>query len=147
MSAEISPDLSYVEHWKSKNGKRVKDKEVVNTAAINITFTFDEMNQDNLRRFLFGTNSTASKFTVLDNTLEEGCGQLVLETAVGQNMIYRFPKCSLRPDGALTLNPESWHEGSFAINVVEYISGDNTNGTLNATWLTMPFGEVDTAEF
>ena len=146
VTAEIAPDVTYVEHWKSDNGALVKDKEVVNKKSINITFTFDEMNQNNLRRFLMGTNSTASKFTVLDNVLEEGCGQLIIKTAVGQDFIYRFPKCTLRPDGALTLDPESWHEAGFVLNIIEYISGDHSNATLNATWLTMPFGEFDSAD-
>ena len=152
VSAELTPDMTYVEHWKSLNGKRVKDKEVVNTSAINISFTFDEMNQTNLRRFLLGTDSTASKFYVLDNTLEEGCGQLVIETDIGQDLIYRFPKATLRPDGALNFDPESWHEMSMTLNILEYISGDYTNASptiqtsVNASWLLMPFGEVDTSD-
>ena len=149
---EVTPDMTYVEHWKSLNGKRVKDKEVVNTSAINISFTFDEMNQRNLRRFLLGTDSTASKFSVLDNTLEEGSGQLVIETDIGQDLVFRFPKATLRPDGALNFDPESWHEMSMTLNILEYISGDytNINGTyqasINATWLAKPFGEVDTSD-
>lgn len=146
VTSEIMPDVTYTEHWRSSNGALVKDKEVVNKKAINITFTFDEMNQNNLRRFLMGTDSTASKFYVLDNVLDEGSGQLVIKTAVGQDFIYRFPKCTLRPDGALTLDPESWHEAGFVLNIIEYIDGDNTNGTLNSTWLLMPFGEFDSSD-
>jgi hypothetical protein len=113
VTSEIMPDVTYVEHWKSSNGALVKDKEVVNKKSINITFTFDEMNQANLRRFLMGTDTSASKFKPLDDVLAEGCGHLVMETAVGQDFIYRFPKCTLRPDGALSLNPESWHEAGY----------------------------------
>ncbi len=146
VTSEVMPDVTYTEHWRSKNGALVKDKEVVNKKSINITFTFDEMNQNNLRRFLMGTDSSASKFNVLDNVLEEGCGHLVIKTDVGQDFIYRFPKCTLRPDGALTLDPESWHEAGFVLNIIEYLNGDCTNSTLNATWLGMPFGEVDSAD-
>lgn len=160
VSAEIAPDNTYVEHWKSLNGKRVKDKEVLNTSAVNINFTFDEMNHANLQRFLFGSdnvNSTlaVTRFNVLGNTLEEGCGHLVIETDIGQDFIYRFPKCTLRPDGALSLDPESWHEMTMTLNILEYISGDFSTGDMtatacgsptlvNASWLLMPFGEVNT---
>lgn len=150
ITSEIAPDVSYVEHWTSSNGKQVKDKEVVNRSAINISFTFDEMNQANLRRFFMGTNTSASKFSVLSNTLEEGCGQIVIQTAVGQDMIYRFPKANLRPDGALSLDPESWHEAGFTLSCLEYISGDCPGGaaatTLDASWLAIPFGEIDTSD-
>ena len=144
VSADITPENTYVEHYTSDQGKRVRDKEVVTQSALTINLTFDEMNQNNLRRFLFGTNS-ASFINVLDSNVAEGSAQVVIQTAIGQDMIYQIPKCNLRPSGGLTLNAESWHEAPMAISVLQYIDGDYSgNATVNSSWLAFPFGRVDT---
>ena len=152
VSAEITPDVTYVEHFTSSNGKRIKDKEVAVTSMINVSFVFDEMNQGNLQRFLLGSSISASKFAVFGSQIAEGSAQIVIETEIGQDFLYRIPKCTLRPDGGLGLDPESWHEAPMTLSVLEYISGDYTNASptiqtsVNASWLTIPFGEFDTAE-
>lgn len=144
VTSEITPDVTYVEHWVSSNGKRVKDKIVANTSQIMINFTFDEMNQDNLSRFFMGDN-VASDIQVLQNTLDEGCANLVVTTAIGQDLTYYIPKCVIRPDGALDLNTEDWHTAPMVIEVLEYQTGDTASSLLNATWLQSPFGRVSTS--
>ena len=149
VSADITPENTYVEHFTSNQGKMVRDKEVVTQSAININFTFDEMNQNNIRRFFFGTSS-ASYVNILKNNIEEGSAQIVVQTQIGQDMIYQIPKCNLRPAGGLTLNPESWHEAPMTLSILEYINGDYTNvngttqSTVNASWLAWEFGRIDT---
>ena len=143
VNADITPENTYVEHYTSNQGKQVRDREVLTQSAININFTFDEMNIPNIKRFFFGSTS-ASYVHVLKNNLEEGSAQIVVQTHIGQDMIYQIPKCTLRPSGGLTLNPESWHEAAMTLSILEYLDGDNINGTLNASWLAFEFGRIDT---
>jgi hypothetical protein len=149
VSADITPENTYVEHFTSNQGKRVRDKEVVTQSAINVSFTFDEMNMANLRRFFFGTTNASYVFPLQSN-IAEGSAQIVVQTQIGKDMIYQIPKCNLRPAGGLTLNPESWHEAPMQLSILEYLDGDytNVNGTtaasVNASWLAFEFGRIDT---
>lgn len=140
MNVEISPEVTYVDHYVSTKGKRVIDKTAATTSAINISFTFDEMNKDNLAKFFLG-DLTASEISVLQNEVIEGSAHLVVDTDIGQDMTYIIPKCYLRPDGSLALNEEDWHSANMQLGVLAYSSADGSN----ATWLTHTFGKIDTA--
>ena len=142
VTSEISPDVTYLDHYISVNGKRVKDKVVTTMSSVMINFTFDEMNDDNLNRFFQG-NLTASRISVVQNALDEGSAKLVVETDIGQDMAYVIPKCTIRPDGALSLSEEDWHTAPMVLEVLQYQSGDSSNATVNATWVANPYGIVD----
>ena len=152
VTSEISPEYTQIDHWVASKGRRVKDKSVLNTTALSVNFTWDEMNQNNLAKFFVGTSS-ASKISVLQNTLDEGCARLVIETDIGQDMTYYIPKCVIRPDGALTTTVEDWHSAAMVLEVLEYIDGDNAGvagdstfiASWNTIWVANPFGRVDTA--
>jgi len=150
VTSDITPNVTYVEHYSSSNGKRVLDKEVAVTSMINIGFTFDEMNVSNLGRFFLG-NVTGSKINVLQGVVDEGSANLVVKTDIGQDLTYVIPKCTLRPDGGLSLDAEKWHEAKMQLRVLEYISGDcveanaTNRGILNATFLVSSFGRLSVA--
>ena len=145
MDAGITPDITYVDHHVSSKGKRVKDKVVANTVSLAINFTFDEMNQSNLAKF-FLANTVASDLRVMENTLDEGSAVLRVNTSIGNSLVYKIPKCIVRPDGELALNTEDWHSAPMVLEILEYLSADNSNATINASWLVAPFGLVDTNE-
>ena len=134
VTAEISPDVSYVEHWISDNGQRKKDKVAVNTVNLTIPFTFDEINAANLKKFFLASSLTTKQLAVFEEPLTEGCAQLVFTTSVGQDMTYYIPKCTIRPDGALSTNAEDWWEAPMVLEVLYY----NT-----APWATKPYGFVN----
>lgn len=144
----ITPDVTYLEHYVSSKGKRVKDKIVANTVSLTVSFTVDEMNHENLNKFFFGESvaSPANYVKVLQNTLNEGCARLKVDTDIGQDMVYIIPKCVIRPDGDLTLADDDWHSAPFVLEVLEYVDGDTSNSTYNATWVESPFGRVDTSQ-
>ena len=145
VDAGITPDITYVDHHVSSKGKRVKDKVVANTVSLAISFTFDEMNQSNLAKF-FLANTVASDLRVMENTLDEGSAVLRVNTSIGNSLVYKIPKCIVRPDGELALNTEDWHSAPMVLEILEYLSADNSNATINASWLVAPFGLVDTNE-
>lgn len=146
VSADITPDNTYVEHYTSNQGKQVRDKEVCTQSALSINFTFDEMNFNNFKRFFFGTSSASYVYPLQSNTVE-GSAQIVLQTQIGRDFIYEIPKCNLRPSGGMTLNPEGWHEAPMTLSILEYLDGDYTaSDTINASWLAFPFGRIDTKQ-
>ena len=144
VTAGLTPDVTYVDHFVTRKGKKVKDKTIANMSLITIDFSFDEMNQDNLNRFLLGS-AVGSDIRVLQNTLEEGAAQLLINTDIGQDLVYRIPKCTLKPNGAMDFSDETWHEGPMQLEVLEYQDGDTSNATLNASYLVFPFGKADTS--
>jgi len=137
VSAELNPEVTYIEHWVSQSGKRVKDKSVENTISMMINFVFDEMNEDNLARYLFATES-ASVLSVLSDTVDEGSGMVYVTTQVGNDIRYEIPKCSVRPDGPLPFNGEDWWQAPMVLEVLRYQTADGNN----ATWLANPFGRL-----
>lgn len=142
MDVSITPDVTYIDHYVSSKGKRVKDKIVANTVSLNIGFTFDEMNVGNISKFMLGDVS-GSTISVLQNTLQEGSAVLRVNTDIGKSMVYRIPKCTLKPEGDLSLTEEDWQTGAFNLEVLEYVDGDSSNATVNASWIAAPFGILD----
>ena len=141
VTSDLTPAITYVEHYSSSNGKRVLDKEVAVTSMITVGFTFDEMNIANLGKFFMG-NVTGSVIKVLQSTEDEGCANLVVKTDIGQDMTYVIPKCVIRPEGGLNLDAEKWHEAKMQLKVLEYLSGNSGNATVNATFLISSFGRL-----
>lgn len=142
----ITPDVTFVEHWVSQAGKRVRDKIMANQSSISINFASDELHQANLARFFMGTQS-ASAISVLQDTLSEGCAHVVINTDVGQDVTYMIPKCTLKNDGALDFGDGSdWATLSMSIEVLQLISSDTTNATVLAEFpvATAGFGKVKT---
>jgi len=137
VAGEFTPDVTYVDHWVSVNGKRVKDKTVENVVALTINFTFDEMNVTNLEKY-FLANSTGSVLDVMQNTTDEGSAIVYIHTDIGRDMQYVIPKCTIKPDGGLALNIEDWWTGSMMLEILQYQSSDGSN----ATWLAAPLGQL-----
>jgi hypothetical protein len=138
-AAEIAPDVSYVEHFKSVKGNRRKDKTVAITKSINIPFTFDECSTSNLKRFFLGHDNTAATRAIMlgDNELE-GRAVLNFQTNIGTNFIYVIPKCMLRPDGGLAFTSEDWMNGNFILEVLYHDTFTCIIGSPNAT--AAPYG-------
>ena len=88
------------------------------TKSISIPFTFDELNDENVRKFVMGKSVTASKSIVMDKDNFEGRAILNFQTDVGNNFIYVIPSCSLKSDGGLAFNAEDWMNGNFSLEVL-----------------------------
>jgi len=113
ITAEFAPDVSFLEHFiTTADGDRRRDHMIASTKNLTIPFTFDEMNEANLRRFFLGREianaSMPDAFNVLDNEKQEGSAQLYFRTDIGRDLVYMIPKVMLRPDGNLAMNIEDW---------------------------------------
>ena len=137
VSAEFNPDITYVEHYISKKGKRKKDKMVSNMESLTIPFTFDEVNANNMKKFFLASacdSNDTDKLAVLEDPLIEGSVSINFLTEVGQSIIYSIPKATIRPDGALPMNTEDWWSGPMVIEVLHYDTDH---------WASKPYGLLD----
>lgn len=132
-TAEFSPDLTYLEHFVvSSSGDQRKDHVVTSGKSLTIPFTFDEMNEANMRRYFQGDDVSASAsvatpvFKVMTNTLEYGSAQIYFRTDIGNDLVYLIPKCTLRPDGSMAMNTEDWWSGPMVLEVLHNSWTPNT---------------------
>jgi len=139
-AAEITPDITYLDHYISVKGDRRKDKTVAVTKSISIPFTFDEINATNLSRFMYASSAGSSKYIVMgtSNVPMEGTAVLFFTTDVGNDFAYVIPKCALKADGGLAFNAEDWMTGKFILEVL-YDSDYNASGTSTPS----PYGFID----
>jgi len=136
VTQEFSPDVTYIEHYISKNGSRSKDLTQVNNKAITIPFTFDEINGTNLKRFFLGSNIQAgnkTKIAIMQEALRTGSVSLLFRTAIGRTFAYTCPKAVIRPDGAMALNVEDWWTAPMVLEVLYYDTGE---------WASKPYGLI-----
>jgi hypothetical protein len=133
VSAELTPDITYIDHFIADKGKRKKDKVQANTESLTIPFTFDELNVANLKKFFMASSLSTTKLAVLEEPLVEGAAQLFFDTDVGNDFTYFIPKCTIRSDGGLSMNAEDWWTGPLVLEVLFY---DTSH------WASKPFGFV-----
>jgi len=118
--AEITPDISYVEHYVSLKGCRKKDKDLVETKKVTIPFTFDEISASNVKYFMHGGTTIASTFSVMSKNSIEGRAILQFNTDVGNEFLYVIPKVVLKAEGGLSLQADSWINGQFTLEVLNH---------------------------
>ena len=140
-AAEITPDITYLDHYISVKGDRRKDKTVAVTKSISIPFTFDEINSTNLSRFMYASSAGSNKYIVMgtSNVPLEGTAVLFFTTDIGKDFAYVVPKCALKADGGLAMNAEDWMNGKFILEVL-HDSDYNASGTSTKA----PYGFIDT---
>ena len=136
----MTPDVTYVEHFISVQGDKRKDKEIAVSKVISIPFTFDELSDENVRKFMMGRSITATQSVVMDVNSFEGRAVLNFQTDVGNHFIYYIPKCNLKADGGLSFTSEDWMSGNFVIEVL-YSSTYKIYGSSTAT--KAPYGYLD----
>lgn len=137
-AVEISPDVTYLDHFISVNGERRRDKTVSTTHSITISFTFDEINSTNIKRFLYGETAVAASPTFIVNAspVKEVAAQVVFRTAVGRDFVYKIPTAALKADGGLSFESEDWLNANMTLDVLY-----NNSYTHNST--SAPYGYVD----
>lgn len=120
VTSEITPDITYLDHYISYAGDRRKDKVVAVTKSLNIPITFDEFSATNLGIFFGATGTGGYKRVMQADTIPiEGAGVLVFWTDIGKDFMYVIPKCAIRTEGgALSFNAEDWSTLPMQIEVL-----------------------------
>jgi hypothetical protein len=120
VTSEITSDTTFLEHYISDCGRRKKDKVAANSINVSIPFTFDEMNENNLKRFFLASSLGDGKLAIMEEPITEGSAQLVFRTNVGQDLTMFLPKVQIRPDGALSISEEEWWTGPLVLEILHY---------------------------
>lgn len=142
VTSGINPDVTYVEHYSRIKGKKVKDEEFVITNGLNINFTFDEINKNNIKKFLLGgiIDTSASRMSAMVKNGIRGRSILRFMTDVGKEFLYIIPKCVLKPDGSMELTSDKWIEGNFKLDIL-YHNTYHVNNDNSAS--PAPFGYIN----
>jgi hypothetical protein len=133
VTSEITPDVTYIDHFISDKGARKKDKTVLNMVSVTIPFTFDEVNEANLKRFFMASTLSSGRLAAFEKSLTQGAAQLQFDTDTGNDMVYFIPKCTIRPNGALSVNEEGWWTAPMVLEVLYYETSH---------WASKPYGFV-----
>ncbi len=111
-SIEIEPTIERLEHFSSREGLRLKDKNPVIQTEYALNFDTDEMAAVNLNRFLMGS-LLGNVVSALQRTDQEFALRFVSDNPIGPNQVWEFWKATLSPNGALQLIGEEWLVMSF----------------------------------
>jgi len=150
VAAEMSPSITYLDHFISYRGDKRKDKTVAIQKSLTIPFTFDEINSTNLKKFFFAadiTNATAADTAKRSAVMQsqsiplEGTAVMVMSTDIGKDLMYVIPRCALKPNGTIPLSIDAWIQGKFDIEVLHTMSYNASGGTTSA-----PYGFLDVTQ-
>lgn len=106
-SVEIEPTTERLPHYSSRTDFKLKDKNPVVQTDYVVNFTCDEMAAVNLNRYLMG-NLSGTVIAALQATNKEYALKFVSDNPIGPNETWKFWKCTLAPNGALSLIGEEW---------------------------------------
>lgn len=105
---EVEVTEETLDHYSSRSGTKVKDKQVVIETGFSLNFDLDEFSVANLARFLKGTitgGNVISANTVLDS---EYAVKFVSDNPAGPNETWEFHRCKLSPGGNMSLISDEW---------------------------------------
>lgn len=144
VGAEITPDITYLDHYISYAGARRKDKTVAITKSLNIPITLDEVNSTNLKNFFGAKNDVSGNIMRVfenDQMPVEGAAVLAFYTDIGTDFMYVIPKAALRTEGAaFSFNTEDWMNIPMTIEVLQNSSYKPPNA---AAASLAPYGYID----
>ncbi len=155
VTAEFAPDVTYLEHFiTTADGDRRRDHMVATSKTLTIPFTFDEINEDNFKRYFYGSTVTEASMTagtpafkVLTEEKIIGSAQLYCRTDIGNDFVYMIPKCMLSPDGNMAVNAEDWWNGPMKLDVLyhEWAPTHLRAGSSAASQFTTYYGVISMA--
>lgn len=127
---------STLDHFSSRSGLKVKDKQVVLETGYTVKFKLDEMSVKNMQMFLKATLSGTN--VLLANTVndKEYALKFISDNPVGPNDIWQFWRCKLKPDGAFNLIGEEWSTLGFSGEGLADTAGHASSPYFNVTFAT-----------
>lgn len=107
---EVEVTEETLDHYSSRSGTRVKDKQVVIETGFTLNFDLDEFSVANLAMFLKGTVSGSKNHIISANTVldKEYAVKFVSDNPAGPNETWEFHRCKLSPGGNLGLISDEW---------------------------------------
>ena len=136
VTSEISTDVTYLEHFITVTGKRRRDKVVANMESLSISFTFDEINEENMQKaFLASELTKAGMLAPLMKPTQRGSASLKFRTETNASMVYSIPKVTIRPDGPMSIGDGTdWWSQPMIIDAEYCATAD--------WWASKPYGYI-----
>jgi len=111
---EVEVTEEKLDHYSSRSGLKVKDKQVVLETGYTLNFDLDEISLLNMRMFLKATVGATANVLRANTALDkEYALKFVGDKPAGQNETWEFWKCTLSPGGAFNLLSDEWQLLSF----------------------------------
>jgi hypothetical protein len=111
---EVEVTEETLDHFSSRSGTKLKDKQVVIETGYTLNFDLDEWSVANLAMFLKGTvtgGNVVSANTVLD---AEYAVAFASDNPAGPNETWEFHRCKLSPGGNMSLISDEWALMTFS---------------------------------
>ena len=102
-----------LDHFTSRYGSRLKDKQVVIEIGYKITFVLDELAVNNMKMLLKATLVGANVLRAATVLNTEYALKFVSNNPEGPNYVYLFRRAKLAANGALNLIGDDWLKMSF----------------------------------
>lgn len=128
VTGSFSSDITFLDHFSSKTGTRLKDRSIVQEIAVSINLTVDEPTASLLNYFVLGSLSgtgaqrSINPYSALER---EGAGRLYAVSDTGNEFYWDISRCSVKPDGEFSYNDEDWSEFSFIVDVLPNTGAPN----------------------
>lgn len=136
-SMNVLVDEEVLEHFSSRSGAKVKDKEVTLEVGYSGEFDLDEISVANLKMFLRGTlSATGHKIHAAQALTLEYALKFTSDNAAGPNEIWEFWKAKIKPRGAFSLIGDDWSTLQFAVEGLADTANHATSPYFDVTYVT-----------
>ena len=136
-SMNVLVEEEVLEHYSSRSGTRVKDKEVTLEVGYTAEFDLDEVSVNNLKMFLRGTlSATGHKIHAAQALATEYAVKFTSDNAAGPNEIWEFWKAKIKPRGAFSLIGEDWSTMEFTLEGLADTANHATSPYFDVTFVT-----------
>jgi hypothetical protein len=127
----IGPAVEKLDHFSSREGVKKKDKTVILSAGLNVKFTLEEYDLENLALALFGEVS-GGVINLMQRTAIEGHLKFVGAGDVGPKLEANLWKVSLNPTGEVPFITDNWGAIELEGEILSDAAGHASNpyGTL-----------------
>lgn len=154
VSPSLATDIATLEHFTNRSGRRTKDKEVVTQISAGFEFSFDEMNIENMRFFLYGSASSsaanvsfpdgttadlADQFNPLVNPLRDVAFEFMVKPTEGPAFLWTHDVAQFKANGSFDLDDENWAQAPCRLEVLSSTVDGQEFGTFSLVSSTGTF--------
>jgi len=132
-SVEIEPTTERLPHYSSRTDFRLKDKNPVIQRDYVVNFTCDELAAVNVNRYLMG-NLSGHVIAALQAVNKEYALKFISNNPIGPNETWFFWKCTIVPNGALSLIGDEWMVLNFTAEGLADLENNPTTPYFNVSY-------------
>jgi hypothetical protein len=109
---EVTPDVTKLDHYSSREGTRTKDRSVVTERSLTVRMVMEEFNADNLAMMLLGTVTDVSgdvkQIDIFAVNSVKGALKFTGTNDVGPKWTLEFPSVEFTPSDSFSPISDEW---------------------------------------